>query len=161
MLRFGSQRSPPAVEGNGFFQAHFSAAVGELNNTKSVSFTLEGDRTREIYRFLKRTVPIKRLDFLTAAQENGLIRHQTTAFRPFMQVCRWFAVKSVMGSFSHGVFLAQSKQAKLRPGKSFDGDLAICFWLNHPLAMIDVNAHQNAKSSMYELRQLEVRGNCK
>ena len=25
--------------------------------------------------------------------------------------------------------------------------------------MIDVNAHQNAKSSMYELRQLEVRGN--
>ena len=67
------------------FQAQFSAAVGEFNNTKSVGFTLEGDRTGEIYRFLKRTVPIKRLDFLAIAQENGLINHQT-AFRPYFGV---------------------------------------------------------------------------
>jgi len=72
MLPLASQRSLPAVRGSGFFQAHFSAAVGELNNTKSVGFTLEGNRTREVYRFLKRTVPIKRLDFLAVALENDL-----------------------------------------------------------------------------------------
>jgi hypothetical protein len=82
---FGSQRSLPAVKGSGFFQAHFSAAVGELNNTKSVGFILEGDRTREVHRFLERTVPIKRLDFLAVAQENGLINHQTS-LRPCMRV---------------------------------------------------------------------------
>jgi hypothetical protein len=85
MLPLASQRSLPVVKGNGFFQADFSAAVGEFNNTKSVGFTLEGDRTREVYRFLKRTVPIKRLDFLAVAQENGLIRHQTP-FRSCMRV---------------------------------------------------------------------------
>ena len=57
----------PVVKGNGFFRAYFSAAVGELNNTKSVGFTLGGDRTREVYRFLKRTVPIKRSDFLAVS----------------------------------------------------------------------------------------------
>jgi len=72
MLPFGSQRSLPVVKGSGFFPAHFSAAVGELNNTKSVGFTLEGDRTRKVYRFLKRTVPIKSLDFLAVALENDL-----------------------------------------------------------------------------------------
>ena len=81
MLPLTSQRSLPAITGNGFFKAHFSATVGELNNTKSVGFTLEGNPTREIYCFLKRTVPIKRLDFLAEAQENGLMSHQT-AFDP-------------------------------------------------------------------------------
>jgi hypothetical protein len=85
MLPFGSQRSLPVAKGNGLFQAHFSATVGELNNTKSVGFRLEGNPTREIYCFLKRTVPIKRLDFLAVAQQNGLINHQT-AFRPCMRV---------------------------------------------------------------------------
>jgi hypothetical protein len=32
-----------------------------------------------------------------------------------------------------------------------DVDLAICLWLNHPFGHGDVNAHQNARSSMYEL----------
>jgi hypothetical protein len=85
MLPFGSQRSLPVVKGSGFFQAHFSAAVGVLNNTKSVGFTLEGNPTREIYRFLKGTVPIKRLDFLAVAQENGLINHQLP-LRPCMRI---------------------------------------------------------------------------
>src|ERR1700733_3898213 len=109
MLPFGSQRSLPIVKVSGFFQAHFSAAVGVLNNTKSVGLTLEGDRMREIYRFLKRTVPIKRLDFLPEAQENGLINRQT-AFRPCIRVSVHFAVKSVLGSFSHGVSFS-SRQA--------------------------------------------------
>jgi hypothetical protein len=109
MLPFGSQRSLPVVKGSGFFQAHFSATVGELNNTKSVGFTLEGHPTRVIYRFLKGTVPIKRLDFLAEAQENGLINHQTS-FRPCIRVAVQFAVKSVLGSFSHGVSFS-SKQA--------------------------------------------------
>ena len=85
MLPFGSQRSRPVVRGSGFFRVHFSAAAAEVNNTKSVGFSLEGDRTREVYRFLKRTVPIKRLDFLAVAQENGLINHQTS-FLPGMRV---------------------------------------------------------------------------
>ena len=150
MLPFGSQRSLPIVKVSGFFQAHFSAAVGVLNNTKSVGFTLEGDRTREIHRFLKRTVPIKRVDFLAVAQENGLINHQT-AFRPCIRVSVYFAVKSVLGSFSHGSLLAQSKQAKLRPSKSFgylDADLSFVYGAIALSAGIDVNAHQNAKSSM-------------
>jgi hypothetical protein len=109
MVPFGSQRSLPVVKGNGLFQAHFRATVGELNNTKSVSFTLEGNPTREIYCFLKRTVPIKRLDFLAEAQENGLMSHQT-AFRPCIRVSVQFAVKSVLGSFSHGVSFS-SRQA--------------------------------------------------
>jgi hypothetical protein len=134
MLPFGSQRSLPIVKVSGFFQAHLSAAVGVLNNTKSVGFTLEGDRMREIYRFLKRTVPIKRLDFLPEAQENGLIKRQT-AFRPCIWVSVHFAVKSVLASFSHGSLLVQSKQAKLRPGKSFGYSSRcafICLWLNRP-----------------------------
>jgi hypothetical protein len=135
MVPFGSQRSLPVVKGNGLFQAHFRATVGELNNTKLVGFTLEGNPTREIYCFLKRTLPIKRLDFLAEAKENGLINHQT-AFRPCIRVSVYFAVKSVLGSFSHGSLLAQSKQAKLRPSKSFGYSsrcgFIICLWRNRP-----------------------------
>jgi hypothetical protein len=150
MVPFGSQRSLPVVKGNGLFQAHFRATVGELNNTKLVGFTLEGNPTREVYCFLKRTLPIKRLDFLAEAKENGLINHQT-AFRPCIRVSVYFAVKSVLGSFSHGSLLAQSKQAKLRPSKSFgylDADLSFVYGAIALSAGIDVNAHQNAKSSM-------------
>jgi hypothetical protein len=82
MLPFGSQRSLP-VQGSCFFGAHFSAAAGKFNNTKSVGSTLEGNRAREVYRFLKKTVPIKRLDFFAVAQEKGLVNHQT----PFRPVC--------------------------------------------------------------------------
>jgi hypothetical protein len=115
----GSQRSLPVAKGNGLFQAHFSATIGDLNNTKSVGFTLEGNPTREIYGFLKSTVPIKRLDFLAEAQENGLVNHQT-AFRPCTRVSVQFAVKSVLGSFSHGVsFSSKQSRPKLRPSKSF------------------------------------------
>ena len=101
MLPFGSQRLLPVVKGDGFFRAHFSAAVGDLNNTKSVGFTLEGDRTCEVYRFLKRTVPIKRLDFLAVAQENGLITSNflSTLYAGFWLICS----KIDPGSFSHGV----------------------------------------------------------
>src|ERR1700733_2689837 len=91
MVPFGSQRSLPVVKGNGLFQAHFRATVGELNNTKLVGFTLEGNPTREIYCFLKRTLPIKRLDFLAEPKENGLINHQT-AFRLCIRVSVYFAV---------------------------------------------------------------------
>jgi hypothetical protein len=51
-----------------------------------------------------------------------------------------------------GSLLAQSKQAKLRPGKSFDihvdVDLSFVYSSITLSAMIDVNAHQNAGSSM-------------
>ena len=150
MLPFGSQRSLPVVKGNGLLQAHFSATVGELNNTKSVGSTLEGNPTREIYGFLKSTVPIKRLDFLAEAQENGLVNHQT-AFRPCTRVSVQFAVKSVLGSFSHGSLLAQSKQAKLRPSKSFgylDADLSFVYGAIALSAGIGCQRIRNAKSSM-------------
>jgi hypothetical protein len=42
------QRSLPVVKGSGFFRAHFSPVVGDLNYTKLVGFTLERDRTREV-----------------------------------------------------------------------------------------------------------------
>jgi len=150
MVPFGSQRSLPVVKGNGLFQAHFRATVGELNNTKLVGFTLEGNPTREIYCFLKRTLPIKRLDFLAEAKENGLINHQT-AFRPCIRVSVYFAVKSVLGSFSHGSLLAQSKQAKLRPSKSFgylDADLSFVYGAIALSAGIGCQRIRNAKSSM-------------
>ena len=152
MLPFGSQRSLPVVKGNGLFQAHFSATVGDLNNSKSVGFTLEGDRTREVYRFLKRTVPIKRLDFLAEAQEDGLINHRT-AFRPFIRVSVQFAVKSVLRSFRHGVSFS-SKQ----PGQTEAEQIFWIFMSRRILSFvygsialsagIDVNSHQNARSSM-------------
>jgi hypothetical protein len=152
MVPFGSQRSLPVVKGNGLFQAHFRATVGELINTKLVGFTLEGNPTREIYCFLKRTLPIKRLDFLAEAKENGLINHQT-AFRPCIRVSVYFAVKSVLGSFSHGVSFS-SKQTGQTEGRAnlldihFDADLSFVYGAIALSAGIDVNAHQNAKSSM-------------
>jgi hypothetical protein len=128
MLPFGSPRSLPIVKVSGFFQAHFSAAVGVLNNTKSVGFTLEGDRTREIYRFLKRTVPIKRVDFLAEAQENGLINRQT-AFRPCSRVSVHFAVKSVLASFSHGVSFSSKQAGQTEAGQIFWIFISMCIYL--------------------------------
>jgi hypothetical protein len=128
MLPFGSQRSLPVVKGNGLFQAHFRATVGVLNNTKSVGFTLEGDRMREIYRFLKRTVPIKRLDFLPEAQENGLINRQT-AFQPCSRVSVHFAVKSVLASFSHGVSFSSKQAGQTEAGQIFWIFISMCIYL--------------------------------
>jgi hypothetical protein len=42
-------------------------AAGKLNNTKSVGFALDTYLSSEIYRFLKRAVPIKRVDFAVVA----------------------------------------------------------------------------------------------
>ena len=122
MLPFGSQRSMPVVKGSGFFRAHFSAAVGDLNNTKSVGFTLEGDRTREVYRFLKRTVPKKRLNFLAVAQENGLISSNflSTRCAGFSLVCS----KIDPGSFSHGVSFNSTQLGVVSfPGSSTSKDV--------------------------------------
>src|ERR1700722_10487789 len=121
MVPFGSQRSLPVVKGNGLFRAHFRATVGELNNTKSVGFILEGNPTRKVYCFLKRALPIKRLDFLTEAKENRLINRRI-AFRPCIRVSVHFAVKSVLGSFSHGVSFS-SKQAGQTEGRANLSDI--------------------------------------
>jgi hypothetical protein len=101
------ERSLTIVKGNGFFRAHFSAAVGELNNTKSVGSTLERDLAREVYRFLKRTVPIKCLDFLGVAKENGLMNHQTS-YRP-----------SIPGSFNHRVSFGSKQAGETETGRIF------------------------------------------
>jgi hypothetical protein len=128
MLPFGSQRSLPVVKGNDLFPAHFSATVGELNNTKSVGFTLEGDPAREIYCFLKRTVPIKRLDFLAEAQENGLINHQT-AFRPCIRGSVQSVVKSVLSGFGHGVSSSSKQAGQTEPEQIFW--IYISMWIYH------------------------------
>ena len=44
-------------------------AAGKLNNTKSVGFALDTYLSSEIYRFLKRAVPVKRVDFAVVALE--------------------------------------------------------------------------------------------
>jgi hypothetical protein len=59
----------------GFFRVRFCAA-GKLNNTKSVGFALDTYLSSEIYRFLKRAVPIKGVDFAIVAQDNDLVNHK-------------------------------------------------------------------------------------
>jgi hypothetical protein len=61
-------------EERGFFRVGFCAA-GEFNNTKSVSFAPDTDFSSEIYRFLKRAVPIKRVDFAVVALDSDLVNH--------------------------------------------------------------------------------------
>ena len=51
----------------------FCAAVGDLNNPKSVGFARDTYLSSEIYRFLKRAVPIKRVDFAVIALDNDLV----------------------------------------------------------------------------------------
>ena len=53
----------------------FCAPAGKLNNTKSVGFALDTYLSSEIYRFLKRAVPIKRVDFAVVALDNDLVNH--------------------------------------------------------------------------------------
>jgi hypothetical protein len=65
----------------GFFGSHFSSAAGELNNTKSVGLALDTYLSSEVYRFLKRAVPIKRVDFAVDALDNDLVNHRIS-FRP-------------------------------------------------------------------------------
>ena len=59
-------------------------AAGKLNNTKSVGFALDTYLSSEIYRFLKRAAPVKRIDFAIVALDNDLINHQIS-FRPIMR----------------------------------------------------------------------------
>jgi hypothetical protein len=59
----------------GFFRVRFCAAACKLNNTKSVAFALDTYLSSEIYRFLKRAVPIKRVDFAVVALDNDLVNH--------------------------------------------------------------------------------------
>jgi hypothetical protein len=67
-----------------FFRPHFCTAAGQLNNAKSVGFALDTYLSSEIYRFLKRAVPIKRVDFAVVALDNDLVSHQIS-FDPIMR----------------------------------------------------------------------------
>ena len=62
----------------------FCAAAGKLNNTESVGFALDTYLSSEIYRFLKRAAPVKRIDFAIVALDNDLINHQIS-FRPIVR----------------------------------------------------------------------------
>jgi hypothetical protein len=66
------------------FCTGFCAAAGKPNNTKSIGFALDPYLSSEIYRFLKRAAPVKRIDFAVAALDNDLINHQIS-FPPIMR----------------------------------------------------------------------------
>ena len=85
-----SPRSPQAAprsatllfaKERGFFGPHFRTAAGELNHTKSVGLALDTYLLSEVYRFLKRAVSIKRVDFAVVALDNDLVNDHIS-FRP-------------------------------------------------------------------------------
>ena len=106
MLPFGSQRSLP-VQGSCFFGAHFSAAAGKFNNTKSVGSTrscarglpfTEENRSNKAFGFLRRCAgegPRKPSNFLS------------TLYAGFCLVCS----KIDPGQLSQGSLFAQRKLA--------------------------------------------------
>ena len=108
MLPFGSQRSLP-VQGSCFFGAHFSAAAGKFNNTKSVGSTRscarglpfpEENRSNKAFGFLRRCAgegPRKPSNFLS------------TLYAGFCLVCS----KIDPGQLSQGSLFAQRKLAQL------------------------------------------------
>jgi hypothetical protein len=59
----------------GFFRVRYCAAAGKLNNTKSVGCALDTYLSSEIYCFLKRAVPIKRVHFAVVALDNDFVNH--------------------------------------------------------------------------------------
>jgi Integrase core domain len=64
----------------GFFRVRFCAAAVKLGNTKSVGFALDTYRSSKTYRFLKRAIPIKRVDFAVVALNNDLVNHQNSPY---------------------------------------------------------------------------------
>jgi len=58
----------------------FCAAAVKLGDTKSVGFALDTYLSSKTYRFLKRGIPIKRVDFAVVALNNDLVNHQNSPY---------------------------------------------------------------------------------